>query len=990
MQSRIPHKRSVLCAAVSLSLLSLATPSVAQEPEVEEVVVTGSFIRRSEGFTQASAVTQLNAEDLQDQGTLNIGEVVQNLAFVNGAASSITNTIQGTDSRSTSIDLRGLGASSTLTLMDGKRLVNQNVNALIPTIAIQRMDIVADGSAALYGNEAVAGVVNFVPYKSYDGFKIDTYAEQDSRGDYDEHSIQMLWGGEIGDLDVVLAGQFRSNSRLGWDERNELANTGLVFSSNAPGNTYKPNRDANGMYTGDVTNTPDPACVPASQRTSYSVNEINNKFGMNLGGNCWFDFGDNRSYREPTDTTQFFANATWDVSDTLTLSAQAFRSRLAELSYTSTSNPGNSRIGELPVVRGEIPGNPFWATDSLGNQLYGVDMNGDGVPDRGSQDLNGDGLPDYIVSGINNNGIPLHEDVRMRTLRPINKSHRPSDGHSPDMDNLSQSNDWTTRYTFQADFQVPFIEGWEGFASYTHNSEKYRFMSNQNYDIEAMKQGLNCDVVNDREACYNPFYVTDQANQNSLQVMNAIAARDKEEEYDQLDVIDIVLNGEIPLGGFELPGGPIGAAVGYQRREDYYRNVPSAVELAGDTWIGGTAQEVITSGSRYVDAYFAELAIPVLPSVELTAAVRTEDFSSGQKSTDPKFGVTWAATDWLTLRATTGDAFIAPSLTQLFDPISCGLSTVTDRFGPFSAFTTACSGGNPNLQNETSTSQQLGFDLAFDNVLGGSLDFSLTWNNTDFENRIVAQSGQQKMEIEYFNFQQATGFSGDGRTAATQPSQAQLEAWIADPRSDKDIIRDPDDIYTILQVNGLGSANAESVEVTAYDMQGTYRFSLDNIGDFRIGLQATFIDEFLYQDDPAQPIVDGAGNYNDLTGAAPELPEWKANLTTSWTSGNHSFVAITRYVDTVNNYDGPTYTFMRFFGGTTDRSTIKEIRAWTQMDVNYTYRGLNVFDGELSFTVGSRNVFDREAQKTPEFAGVAGALQDPMGRSIYARLVYDF
>ena len=99
-------------------------------------------------------------------------------------------------------------------MLDGKRLVNENVNALIPTI-IQRMDIVADGAAALYGNEAVAGVVNFVPYKSYDGFKVDTYAEQDSRGDYDEHSVQMLWG-DIGDVDVVLAGQFRQKpSRLG-------------------------------------------------------------------------------------------------------------------------------------------------------------------------------------------------------------------------------------------------------------------------------------------------------------------------------------------------------------------------------------------------------------------------------------------------------------------------------------------------------------------------------------------------------------------------------------------------------------------------------------------------------------------------------------------------------------------------------------------------------------------------------------------------------
>jgi len=988
MQSRIPHKRSMLCAAISLSLLPLASPSMAQQdPEVEEVVVTGSFIRRSEGFTQASAVTQLSADDLQDQGTLNIGEVVQNLAFVQGAASSITNTIQGTDSRSTSIDLRGLGDTSTLTLMDGKRLVNQNVNALIPTIAIQRMDIVADGAAALYGNEAVAGVVNFVPYKSYDGLKIDTYAEQDSRGDYDEHSVQMLWGGELGEVDVVLAGQFRSNSRLGWDERSDLANAGLVYSSNAPGNYYRPIRDENGQYTGERESVVDPNCGSASGRTGYTDPDTlldSQKFGYELSGNCWFEFGDNRSYREPTQTTQFFANATWDVSDTLTLSLQGFRTRLYELTYTSTSNPGNSRIGELPAVRGEIPGNPFFAQDANGNQLYGVDANGDGIPDRGTQDLNGDGTPDYLVSGTVNNGIPLREDVQTRRLRPINKSHTPSDGHAPDMDNLGDSNEWISRYTFQADFEVPFLEGWEGFAAYSHNDRKWRFMSNQNYDIEAMKQGLNCDVANDRDACYSPFYIVNEADNNSVHVMNDIAARDKEEEIDQLDTIDIVLNGEIPLGDFELPGGPIGAAVGYQYRDDYSRRVPSAVELAGDTWIGGTEQEVITSFSRDVDAFFAEVAIPVLPTVELTAAVRREEFSSGQESTDPKYGLTWGVTDWLTLRATHGDAFIAPSLSDLFDPVTCGLSTVTDRFTEFSAFTTACSGGNPNLDNETSTSSQFGFDINW-----GDFDMSVTWNTTEFENRIVSQNAQQKMELEFFNFKQATGFTGSG-LLGDQPTEAQLISWINDPRSDKDIIRDPNNLATILQVNNLGTANAESVEVTAYDIQGSYRFGFNNIGDFRVGLQATYIDEFLYQDDPAQPVVDGAGNYNDLTGAAPSAPKWKANLTTSWVNGNHSVVAITRYVDTVENYDGPRYTFMAFFGGFTDRRELEEIRAWTQMDVNYTYRGLQMFDGELSFTLGSRNVFDREAQATPEFAGVAGALQSPMGRSLYARLVYDF
>ncbi|MFT4887959.1 MAG: outer membrane receptor for ferrienterochelin and colicin [Candidatus Azotimanducaceae bacterium] len=146
MQYWFPCKRRLLRTAISLSLLPISSSSFAQDA-IEEVVVTGSFIRRSKGFTQASSLLPLTAVDLEAQGTMNMGEVIQNLAFVNGAASSTTNSIQGTNSLEPNIDLRGLGASSTLTLMDSKRVANENVMGLLPQIAIQRLDIVADGAA---------------------------------------------------------------------------------------------------------------------------------------------------------------------------------------------------------------------------------------------------------------------------------------------------------------------------------------------------------------------------------------------------------------------------------------------------------------------------------------------------------------------------------------------------------------------------------------------------------------------------------------------------------------------------------------------------------------------------------------------------------------------------------------------------------------------------------------------------------------------------
>ena len=982
MIANTPFKRRLLCTSVCLSLFPFSQGSSAQQnQEMEEIIVTGSFIRRSEGFTQASAVTQLNADDLAAQGTMNLGEVMQNLSFVGGPSSSITQTIQGTSARTNNIDLRGLGARSTLVLVDGKRIAEANVNVLIPTIAIQRIDIVADGAAALYGSEAVAGVVNFVPYSSYDGGKVEVYTEQDSRGDYEEHSVQGLWGGDIGDLNLVLAAQFKTNTRLAQDERPKLAQAGMNYSSNAPGNWVVPLRDASGNYTGTSANRPDPNCAPASQRQFLRKGENNNPYGMLVGNDCYFDYGDTRSYRDPMDNNSLFANASWDVSDDLSLSVQGFTSRLHHTIYTSTSNPGNSRIGELPVVRGEIPGNPFRAINATGQPLFGMDANGDGIPDRGSADLNRDGMPDYIVTGVADNGIPLFEDVRPRTLRPINKTHLMANGFTPDGDNISGSLDRNSRYSMQANFKVPVLEGWEGFAAYSRSARRYTSMATQEYDIEAMKQGLRCDPVNDRDACYNPFFVTDQANQNTAQVIEAIAARRRSTNVAELDVIDIVINGEV---GFELPGGPVGAALGYQRRDDYYQNTPSETAIRGATWIGSPARETVTSGSRVVDSYFAEFALPVLDNLEVEAAVRMEDFSTGQRSTDPKIGFTWAATDWLSIRGTTGDAFIAPSLTQLLNPVTCGLSTVTDRFSPFSAFTTYCSGGNPALENETSTSNQLGFDFSF-----GDLNLSITWNETDFTNRIVTVTGQQLMNAEFAAFKAWSGFQGSGVGAAGRPSMDQLRAWLASGLSSPDIVRDPNDLSTILQVNSPGSINAQSIKVTAWDVTADYSYSLGNWGDLRFSLQATNMQEFLYADSTTVAKSDAVGSTNLQTGTAPAVPDWKGNLRMGWVMGRHAVTGTVHYISEVD-WDGTRYPIIDQFANTFRDANLTKLKAWKAMDLAYTYRGIEVFDGELGVSVGARNLFDREAQPTDDFAGVMGELQNPMGRSLYARVVYDF
>ena len=255
-------QRKLLCAAISMSLLPIAGTALAQDEDaVEEIIVTGSFIRRTEGFRSASPLTQISLEDIAAEGTPNMGDIIQGLSFNQGSSIS-SNITPGSGASETAINIRGLGAGATLNLVDGKRVIDGNVNQMLPQIAIQRLDIVVDGAAALYGSAAVAGVVNFVPIKSYDGFKVEVFNQQtDADDSYQEQMYSFLWGTDVGGIDIVTAGQWRDNSNLLWSDRPDLYKAGFNFSSSGnPGQYSVPKRDASGMLTGASSRQGDLGC----------------------------------------------------------------------------------------------------------------------------------------------------------------------------------------------------------------------------------------------------------------------------------------------------------------------------------------------------------------------------------------------------------------------------------------------------------------------------------------------------------------------------------------------------------------------------------------------------------------------------------------------------------------------------------------------------------------------------------------------------------
>ncbi len=209
----IPYqkKRNLRLAIQACIAASLALPYYAsaqqQDELVEEIIVTGSFIRR-DNFNQASPLTTITAVEIEEVGTVSMGDILFNLSAQSG-------TDDGANNPFSAANLRGLGAGATMDLMDGHRLLFGDANNTYPQIAIERVEILLDGASALYGAEAVAGVVNYIPKKRMDGieFRIDGRAVDDV-WDSPDQKYGMVGGWGNDDSNFVFAYEYRLRDEI--------------------------------------------------------------------------------------------------------------------------------------------------------------------------------------------------------------------------------------------------------------------------------------------------------------------------------------------------------------------------------------------------------------------------------------------------------------------------------------------------------------------------------------------------------------------------------------------------------------------------------------------------------------------------------------------------------------------------------------------------------------------------------------------------------
>lgn len=363
-QLAAPQSRPLLLLGVAalfvLPSAVLAQPAAApadSEQEIEEVVVTGSFIRNSQ-FTNASPVETITQEDLWTSGAANLGEYLRDMPYMENidTVASVLATQDGQqDSNSARFNLRGLGTESTLTLMDGRRAVNESaVSALLPGIAQRSVEIVTDGGAALYGSDAVAGVANLIPYKQFDGMKGRVYYKTDQENSSEQYTAEFLMGQ-----------RFAIGNGLEWVGAVEVNKRTAFLVSERP--RYQEYYDQDSAFNnpgrwiqGAATGRTDPSCgtfngsqTDVSQYGSYPSGEP-------FATGCRLYFGEWQDYGRPARGVTLFNNLNYEVNDWLNLEFQMSHNDRTSTLVSSPSNAVTSNLTSL-IVPANHPANPFGA-----------------------------------------------------------------------------------------------------------------------------------------------------------------------------------------------------------------------------------------------------------------------------------------------------------------------------------------------------------------------------------------------------------------------------------------------------------------------------------------------------------------------------------------------------------------------------------------------------------------------------------------------------
>jgi len=958
-------RRKKLAYLIHTALVSsLVTPIIAQaqEDSVEEIVVTGSYIRNS-AFANDTAADTVTGEDLLTSGAPNLSEYIRDLTYVQNV--DIINVVLGSQdgpqsSNGASFNLRGLGENSTLTLVDGVRTLDSRLNTAFPEIAMERMELVLDGGSALYGSDAVAGVVNLIPIKEYEGVKFRTFYQRPEDGKMEEMRASALWG-KSWDNGLNYVGSFEAYLRtpLMWYERGREHHVSRGTSSSGNPGTFKQiiglpddlsTLPLRGRSGGTLTGPRmlDPSCGTFNQGTpthGYGPSPLPS--GTISKDRCTFEYSAQAEVVEHQQEYNFYNNLEWEATDSLRFGFMMnnhLRHNEDRGTFASP-NPANNRA--MLVIPQEHPANP-----------YGMDV-----------------APDLWR---------IYTHPQVETL--------PS-GIADDTSGVRRGIYQLNRVKLQADYDLGNTS-WSGYTYYSKQESK--MMSDRNGVYASRLQlALRGEGGVTGDQWFNPFGSQDTRSpyyepgfENPRELNEWLQYRNPNQEYtrDALDIFETLLTGEV----FDVPAGAVQVAFGFQWRDLEERTFQEPFEAMGENFIWGQVGEPVAPDETFASAVrsvFAEIEVPILDNLAIKGAVRHEQFiDQGMNTTTPKVSIRYEPIPELALRASFGESFLAPTSKQTRKATTnenCGdmYSGSDDLSGRLLLGGLKCQSGNPGLGPEQAEIGNIGFTWQPTGRLDG-LELSMDYQQIEYTDRIRTLSEDDVTRDQFNTMLRATGASEGSYDPTPGSSTRQAaDAWLASQPiggQNGNIFRDADGRVALVLIQ---SANVAQFDVNLIDMKLGYSYSLDNWGEINTRLTATVYDKYLFTNQKGEE-VDVLGEQNARTNIAPPVPQTKLAWQTSWYKDNHAASMSLTWFSAVN-HDAQIVDLYTFDGQFVPPNKIDEDPI---VDVRYSYLFDDFYNSAVTLSAGVNNLLNYKPTLTGQIGGFESRLINNFYRQYYVSI----
>jgi len=965
---------SPLALAVAASFFAspfvFAAEDVAQaEQKIEKIQVTGSRIKGVD-LEGTQPLVIISADDIKNSGASTIYDLLKDVGQLRGGSGTFSTSESGATSTSTpagqaAASLRGLGPAATLTLINGRRVAassfasgTQNfvdINS-IPLAAIERIEVLATGASAIYGADAVAGVINYILKKDYQGAELNaSYGNSTASSDEGKYNLNLVFGTELAGGNLTLfADHFDRN---GFSAQDRAATRSPLLQSSY---SYLPKTAPNIYYFSQVDGLE--IATPGCQ-TPLVTTEFDEQI-------CAYYPNEDDQLDTPFESSS--AGFIFDI-------------QLGGLNWTTdffySRSKSSSQSSPAPIDQVDGSEGPF--ADESVLDIF-PDAERDAILDQIYID------PFDTVAGRELFGFQF--DARFATPRTVaieSESLRLVSALAGELGNWS----WETAVTLsRSESEQTAIAG-------VYN--RYKYHAALAGELCAGGNIASYDADNDSLSCsgsiYNPFLSGDAANDALLALAQEMPTRDgKSTVYGW----DARISGDLA----EFNGNMIGSAFGVELRREEITDTPSANSQANAA--NGYLVDVFGFGSslsaadRSQWATFAEFYIPLTTTLDLQLAGRYDHYDDFGSTFNPKVAFSWRPLEELVVRASWATSFRAPSLTQA--GVKLRTTTATYDCGANQAVADLyCEGdgtersvnvlelGNPQLQAEESESVSVGFGWS------PTQDTTLTVDYWQFKHdRLVDTDMTAVLNAAISNAslrhcglvpQGAQGISYDAELCDVTDAAGNtieddganlteiLGAWIDydEPRfNELPLLRDH-----VLLLQNTGEQNVSGIDV-AFDQ----RFDVAG-GTVKLSVDATHYLSFERNKAGSDVIEELAGTWR--------YPENIASLGLSW-SGDAFFTGVTlyytsAYADDISGLRGRELDELDALG-VLNADGERDVASWTTVRANMGYDFANA-----SISLNVDNLFDRDPPKAyGSSRGFDSINHDALGRNYRLLFSYRF